>query len=78
MMSLLFTNLALSNLGATLVLLFEMLFGGLLLNKQAVSKYLSWLFKMSFFNNALEAMVINEVNGLTLLEHKYGMDIDVR
>lgn len=32
---------------------------------------------MSFFNYALEALIVNEVNGLTLRENKFGLQIDV-
>jgi drug/metabolite transporter (DMT)-like permease len=75
--SLSFTSVGLANLVAVLVILFEMLFGGLLLNKQNMPKILYWICDWSFFNNAMEALVVNEVNGLTLVEHKFGFDIDV-
>ena len=62
---------------STMVILIEMLFGGLLLNSKSLSPYFSMLNQFSFFNCALEAMVINEVNGLILTEQKYGLQIDV-
>jgi hypothetical protein len=71
---------------ATLVMLFEMLFGGLLLNKASLPKYLTWLTEFSFFNAAFEAMIVNEVNiiksnievnGLVLYENKFGLMVDV-
>ncbi|KAJ3106354.1 hypothetical protein HDU96_008245 [Phlyctochytrium bullatum] len=77
MLSIVFKDSALASLIATLVMLFEMLFGGLLLNKGTVPVYARWLQTFSFFNCALEALVVNEVNGLTLFETKFGLRIDV-
>ncbi|RKO96170.1 hypothetical protein CAUPRSCDRAFT_8451, partial [Caulochytrium protostelioides] len=36
-----------------------------------------WLSRSSFFNRSLEALVVNEINGLTLSENRYGLMIDV-
>ncbi|KAJ3099008.1 hypothetical protein HDU97_003535 [Phlyctochytrium planicorne] len=77
MISIVFRDSSMASLIATLVMLFEMLFGGLLLNKGTVPKYATWLQTFSFFNCALEALVVNEVNGLTLYETKFGLQIDV-
>ncbi|KAJ3075249.1 hypothetical protein HK102_005651, partial [Quaeritorhiza haematococci] len=77
LISIVFRELGVANLLATLVMLFEMLFGGLLLNKSSIPSYMAWLNNFSFFNCALEALVVNEVNGLTLYENKYGLMIDV-
>jgi hypothetical protein len=65
------------NVTATTIILFEMLFGGLLVNNQSYPPYLSWLRHLSFFNCAFEALIVNEVNGLTLLEQKFGLSVDV-
>ncbi|RUP43332.1 hypothetical protein BC936DRAFT_137331 [Jimgerdemannia flammicorona] len=54
----------------TLVMLFSMLFAGLLLNK-------GWLKNLSFFNYALEALLVNELVYLQLTEVRYGLNIDV-
>ena len=75
--SLLFSSVALANLVAVLIILFEMLFGGLLLNKENLTGLAYWLSDFSFFNNAMEALVVNEVNGLMLVEHKLGLQVDV-
>ncbi|KAJ3069853.1 hypothetical protein HDU98_007087 [Podochytrium sp. JEL0797] len=75
--SILFKNSSLATLLATLVMLFEMLFGGLLLNKQTIPGWASWMSHASFFNAAVEALIVNEVDGLTLYEQKYGLSIDV-
>ncbi len=72
-------QMGIANLVATLVMLFEMLFGGLLLNKNSVPSYLSWVNHLSFFNCAMEAMAVNEVNGLTLYQNRpeLGLSINV-
>ncbi|KAI8848196.1 hypothetical protein BC829DRAFT_490218 [Chytridium lagenaria] len=60
MLSIVFREPAMASLVATLVMLFEMLFGGLLLNKGTVPVYATWVQTFSFFNCALEALVVNE------------------
>ena len=75
--SIIFKEIGVANLVATLVMLFEMLFGGLLLNKNSIPNAFQWMQRISFFNYAFEALVVNEVNGLTLVEEKYGLKIDV-
>ncbi|KAI8061823.1 P-loop containing nucleoside triphosphate hydrolase protein [Gilbertella persicaria] len=70
-------NLALANLIACMVILFSMLFAGLLLNKDSIPQYFSWLKYLSFFNYALEAMLVNELLYLQLVEERYGLKIDV-
>ena len=62
--SIVFVDSSVASLVATLVMLFEMLFGGLLLNKTSLPPYLSWLTDASFFNSAFEALIVNEVRGL--------------
>ena len=75
--SIIVPDLASASLVATVVILFEMLFGGLLLNKPSIPAYLGWLSTFSYFNCALEALVVNEVNGLKLFDDKFGLMIDV-
>ena len=36
-----------------------------------------WLQHLSFFHAALEALVVNELRGLSLRERKYGVDIEI-
>jgi hypothetical protein len=64
--SIVFVESSVASLMATLVMLFEMLFGGLLLNKNSLPKYLTWLTEFSFFNSAFEAMIVNEVRILLM------------
>ncbi|KNE58552.1 hypothetical protein AMAG_04118 [Allomyces macrogynus ATCC 38327] len=68
---------AVASLIACLVMLFAMLFGGLLLNRDSIAPGLQWMQQCSFFNAALEALVVNELRDLQLTEIKYGLQIDV-
>ncbi|KAI9357705.1 P-loop containing nucleoside triphosphate hydrolase protein [Pilaira anomala] len=70
-------NISLANLVACMAILFSMLFAGLLLNKDSMSPYFSWLKYLSFFNYALEAMLVNELLYLQLVEERFGLKIDV-
>ncbi|KAF0392430.1 ABC transporter [Gigaspora margarita] len=72
-----FKEVGVASLLSSLVMLFSMLFGGLLLNKESIPGYLAWLKNLSFFNYAFEAMLVNEVKYLQLTEEKYGLQIDV-
>ncbi|CAG8554698.1 14738_t:CDS:10 [Cetraspora pellucida] len=71
------SKVGVASLLSSLVMLFSMLFGGLLLNKESIPSYLAWLKHLSFFNYAFEAMLVNEVVYLQLTEEKYGLQIDV-
>ncbi|KAG0170943.1 hypothetical protein DFQ30_001729 [Apophysomyces sp. BC1015] len=72
-----FRNLSMANLLSCMVMLFSMLFAGLLLNKETMSPYFGWLKHLSFFNYALEALLVNELLYLQLVEERYGLNIDV-
>lgn len=74
--SIIFKDQSVASLVATLVMLFNMLFGGLLLNKATMPSSFHWVMNFSFFNYAFEALVVNEVAGLTLVEEKFGFKID--
>ncbi|RKP11885.1 ABC-2 type transporter-domain-containing protein [Piptocephalis cylindrospora] len=70
-------EVSVANLTSSLVMLFSMLFGGLLLNKDSMPGYLQWLKNLSFFHYAFEALIVNEMVYLQLIEKKYGLEIDV-
>lgn len=70
-------EVSVANLTSSLVMLFSMLFGGLLLNKDSMPVYLQWLKNLSFFHYAFEALIVNEMVYLQLIEEKYGLEIDV-
>ncbi|KAG8825867.1 hypothetical protein FRC17_008487 [Serendipita sp. 399] len=70
-------NTAVAGLVGTLIMLENLLFAGLLVNRDGVAPYLDWLFSTSFFHAAYEGMLVNELRYLTLKQHKFGVDIDV-
>ncbi|KAF9379318.1 hypothetical protein CPC16_010828 [Podila verticillata] len=77
MIGIMFEAVGVANLMSSLVMLFSMLFGGLLLNKESIPEELSWLQKLSFFNFAFEALLVNEITFLQLIQKEYGLEIDV-
>ncbi|KAI9862334.1 MAG: hypothetical protein M1813_004810 [Trichoglossum hirsutum] len=66
-----------ANLVGSLVMLFSLLFAGLLLNREAIPGPAAWLQDLSIFHYAFEALLVNEVRYLTLVDHKYGINIEV-
>ncbi|KAG0304130.1 hypothetical protein BGZ98_005903 [Dissophora globulifera] len=77
MIGIMFEEVGVANLMSSLIMLFSMLFGGLLLNKESIPINLSWLQKLSFFNFAFEALLVNEITFLQLIQKEYGLEIDV-
>ncbi|CAO3587711.1 unnamed protein product [Absidia cylindrospora] len=59
-------SVSVANLLANLTMLFSMLFGGFLLNKEHIPAVLSWLQYLSFFNYGYEALIVNELKDITL------------
>lgn len=66
-----------ANLIGSLVMLFSLLFAGLLLNHDAIPDAALWLQSLSIFHYGFEALIVNEVIKLTLVDNKYGLDITV-
>ncbi|KAK2749926.1 hypothetical protein FQN57_005343 [Myotisia sp. PD_48] len=66
-----------ANLIGSLVMLFSLLFAGLLLNHNAIPKSALWLQSLSIFHYGFEALIVNEVTYLTLIDHQYGLEIEV-
>ena len=66
-----------ANLVGSLVMLFSLLFAGLLLNHDAIPSSALWLQSLSIFHYGFEGLIVNEVKYLTLIDHKYGLDIEV-
>lgn len=48
----------------------SLLFAGLLINRRSVPVYVGWLFSTSWFHATLEALIVNELRGLSLKEVK--------
>ncbi|KAI0203445.1 hypothetical protein F4808DRAFT_449065 [Astrocystis sublimbata] len=66
-----------ANLIGSLVMLFSLLFAGLLLNHNKIPDAAMWLQSLSIFHYGFEALIVNEVVKLTLIDNKYGLDITV-
>ncbi|CAJ2499778.1 Uu.00g026310.m01.CDS01 [Anthostomella pinea] len=66
-----------ANLIGSLVMLFSLLFAGLLLNHDKIPDAAMWLQSLSIFHYGFEALIVNEVIKLTLVDKKYGLDITV-
>ncbi|KAK4051863.1 FAD-dependent urate hydroxylase [Microbotryomycetes sp. JL201] len=76
-LSVIIKDLGIANLVGSLLMLFNLLFAGLLINREKLPWYLQWLETYSFFHAAFEAFLVNEVRYLQLIDHKYGIDIEV-
>lgn len=66
-----------ANLIGSLVMLFSLLFAGLLLNHDAIPKAALWLQSLSIFHYGFESLIVNEVAMLTLRDVKFGLSIEV-
>ncbi|KAG0279122.1 hypothetical protein BGZ95_002213 [Linnemannia exigua] len=44
---------------------------------ESIPEHLAWLQKLSFFNFAFEALLVNEITFLQLIQKEYGLEIDV-
>ncbi|GAA5926365.1 hypothetical protein JCM1841_006993 [Sporobolomyces salmonicolor] len=77
LLSILIKNGGVSNLVGSLVMLFNLLFAGLLINRDKLPWWLQWVETFSFYHAAFEALLVNEVRYLQLKDHRYGVDIEV-
>lgn len=77
LLSIAFESTSVASLVGTLVMLFNLLFTGLLINRDTVTPVLQWLHTVSFFHAAFEALAVNELRYLQLKEIKYGVELDV-
>lgn len=55
-----------ANLLGIIFMLFNMLFGGFLINKSNIPKFISWIQYTSFLNYAYEILCVNEFVGVTI------------
>ncbi|KAF8632743.1 hypothetical protein AX15_001712 [Amanita polypyramis BW_CC] len=76
-LSIAFESISVASLVGTLIMLYNLLFTGLLINRDTVIKPLQWLHTISFFHAAFEALAVNELRYLQLKEVKYGVELDV-
>ncbi|KAI6970506.1 hypothetical protein KC332_g13226 [Hortaea werneckii] len=70
-------NQGVANLLGVLVMLFSLLFGGFLLNRNTIPPPVRWLQDLSIFHYAFEGLIVNEARYLSLVDKKYGLDIEV-
>jgi len=77
LLSIAFASVSVASLVGTLVMLFNLLFTGLLINRETVFPILQWLHTISFFHAAFEALAVNELRYLQLKQVKYGVELDV-
>jgi ABC-type multidrug transport system ATPase subunit len=72
-----FASVSVASLVGTLIMLFNLLFTGLLINRESVLPAFQWLHTISFFHAAFEALAVNELRYLQLKEIKYGVELDL-
>ncbi|KAF9021922.1 hypothetical protein BDZ89DRAFT_1071060 [Hymenopellis radicata] len=77
LLSIAFSNISVASLVGTLVMLFNLLFAGLLISRETILPGLQFLYIISFFHAAFEALAVNELRYLSLKEVKYGVELDV-
>ncbi|KAJ2547953.1 (ABC) transporter [Coemansia sp. RSA 1933] len=70
-------ELVVSNFLASIMLLFSLLFGGLILNKESIPAILQPLTRISSFNLAYEALAINELRHAVIEEVRFGLEIQI-
>ncbi|KAF5349768.1 hypothetical protein D9758_010179 [Tetrapyrgos nigripes] len=76
-LSIAFANTSVASLVGTLIMLYNLLFTGLLINRESVKTPFRFLHTISFFHAAFEALAVNELRYLTLKELRYGVELDV-
>jgi len=76
-LSIAFASISVASLVGTLVMLYNLLFTGLLINRESVTPMLQFLHTTSFFHAAFEALAVNELRYLHLKEFRYGVELDV-
>ncbi|EJU04900.1 hypothetical protein DACRYDRAFT_114221 [Dacryopinax primogenitus] len=77
LLSIAIADTSVASLCGTLVMLFNLLFAGLLINFQSMPTGLAWIQTVSFFHAAYEALLVNELQWLQLKQNKYGIELDI-
>ncbi|CAL1717265.1 unnamed protein product [Somion occarium] len=77
LLSIAFASIGVASLVGTLIMLFNLLFTGLLINRETVHPAFRWLHTVSFFHAAFEALAVNELRYLQLRQNKFGVELDV-
>ncbi|KAJ3100751.1 hypothetical protein HDU97_001978, partial [Phlyctochytrium planicorne] len=66
-----------SSLVAAIVILFKMLFSGLLINQDSIPLYVRWVQFLSFFRFAYEALIVNDITGITIVDDVAGANVNI-
>lgn len=77
LIGILIKNSGVANLVGSLFMLFSLLFAGLFLNHDSMPTGTVYFQYLSIFHYAYEALAVNEVRYLTLIEKKFGLSIEV-
>ncbi|KZP00597.1 hypothetical protein CALVIDRAFT_533600 [Calocera viscosa TUFC12733] len=77
LLSIAIADISVASLCGTLVMLFNLLFAGLLINFQSMPTGFGWIQTISFFHAAYEALLVNELQWLQLKQTKYGIELDI-
>ncbi|THH33239.1 hypothetical protein EUX98_g1004 [Antrodiella citrinella] len=77
LLSIAFADVGVAGLCGTLIMLFNLLFTGLLVNRATLLPAFQWLHTVSFFHAAFEALAVNELRYLQLRQKEFGVDLDV-
>jgi ABC-type multidrug transport system permease subunit len=73
LVSLAVSSVAVANVVALVAILIFLCFGGFLVNGASIPPALRWLPRVSFFTYAFEALMINELHGLTFTFRTVGI-----
>jgi len=68
---------SLASLSGTLLLMYSMVFCGVLLNQDKIPPSIAWLGKLSYFFYTMEAMLNNEILSLAITDQKMGIVVSV-
>ncbi|TPX55865.1 hypothetical protein PhCBS80983_g04969 [Powellomyces hirtus] len=66
-----------ANLVGSLILLFHMLFAGFLLNQDQIPAVLRWIQYLSLFRYAYEALVVNDISGITIVDDVANVGLNI-
>ncbi|GJE89867.1 ABC transporter G family member [Phanerochaete sordida] len=77
LLSIAFASVSVATQVGTVIMLFNLLFAGLLVNRESLHPALQWLHTVSFFHAAYEALAVNELRYLQLKQSQYGVELDV-
>ncbi|KAJ3213671.1 hypothetical protein HDU67_002592 [Dinochytrium kinnereticum] len=66
-----------STLVAAIVILFKMLFAGLLINQESIPSFIRWIQYGSFFRFSYEALIVNDITGIKIEDNVAGATVNI-